>query len=213
MAGTGLIFVLFVLGHMYGNLKLFNGEHAYNDYAHGLRTLGEPELPRHGFLTIMEIVLLVSVVLHIYSALVLWRRAATARPQKYSVKKSVQASFSSKWMRWGGIFLLLFIVWHLLEFTLVRFNVGSGGNQYKDNPFELVVHAFKTPWLTVLYLVAMFALFMHLSHGIWSAAQTLGFTPTPTARKVAKATAHTVALVVSLGFSIPPLFILFGVIK
>ena len=214
MAVTGIIFVLFVLAHMYGNLKLFAGEASFNEYSEGLRTLGEPELPRHGFLTIMEIVLGISVVLHVYSAILLWKRAKTARPQRYQVFRPVQQSLSSKWMRWGGVFLALFIIWHLLEFTLVRINVGSGGqaDAITQNPYRLVVHTFDTWWMTIIYLIAMFALFMHLNHGIWSASQTLGWTSTPAARVKAKTVAMVIALIVSIGFSICPFFVLVGVI-
>lgn len=212
MAVTGIIFVLFVLVHMYGNLKLFAGHDAYNQYAEHLRTIGEPMLPRHGLLTIMEIVLFVAVVLHVYSAVKLWQRSVAARPVKYKVKKSFQQSFSSKWMRWGGVFLLLFIIWHLIEFTLFHVNVSSGSVQAHD-PFALVTASFGVWWLTIIYLAAMFALFMHLNHGIWSASQTLGWTNTAQSRRTAKTVALVVALIVSIGFIIPPLFILFGVIK
>lgn len=217
MAVTGLIFVLFVIAHMYGNLyKLFDGHLAFNEYSEHLRTIGEPMLPRHGFLTIMEVVLGVSVILHVYSAAQLWKRAKAARPVQYAAKrKSVAQSFSSKWMRWGGLFLLLFIIWHLLEFTIVKFNVGSGGNgaNIVNDPYELVVHSFQSWWLTLIYVLAMAALGMHLHHGIWSASQTLGFTPTPAARRIAKTVAAVVAVVVAVGFVIPPLAILFGGIK
>ena len=215
MAVTGVIFVLYVLAHMYGNLKLFAGHAAYNEYAEGLRTLGTPELPRHGFLTIMEIVLVVAVLLHIYSAVVLWRRSSAARPQRYAVKKTVVQSFSSKWMRWGGLALLLFIIWHLIEFSLFRINVGSGGQsaQITQDPFELVVHTFNTWWMTLIYLVAMAALLMHLHHGVWSASQTLGLAGTPAARRYWKLAGLAIGVIVAVGFIIPPLFILFGVIK
>ncbi|KYH43049.1 succinate dehydrogenase cytochrome b subunit [Branchiibius sp. NY16-3462-2] len=214
MAVTGVIFVLFVLLHMYGNLKLFVGESAYNEYSEHLRTIGEPVLPYHGLLYIIEAVLLVSVIAHVYCAATLWKRANAARPQRYSVKKRVAASISSKWMRWGGLFLLLFIIWHLLQFTILKLNVGSGGQgaAITQNPYQLVVSSFNVWWLTLIYLAAMIALGMHLNHGIWSASQTLGFTPTPTARRIAKTTAGVVALVVAVGFILPPLFILFGVI-
>lgn len=213
MAVTGIIFVLFVLLHMYGNLKLFAGEESYNDYAEHLRTIGEPMLPYHGMLYVIEAVLLVSVVAHVYCAAQLWRRANAARPQRYSVKKRVAQSISSKWMRWGGVFLLLFVIWHVLEFTLLRVNVGGDQSAaITQNPYQLVVHSFSVWWLTLIYLAAMIALGMHLNHGIWSASQTLGFTPTPGARRIAKTIAAVVALVVAVGFILPPLFILFGVI-
>ena len=116
-------------------------------------------------------------------------------------------------MRWGGLFLLLFIIWHILEFTLLRLNVGGDQSAaITQNPYQLVVHSFSVWWLTLIYLAAMIALGMHLNHGIWSASQTLGFTPTPAARRIAKTTAGVVALVVAVGFILPPLFILLGVI-
>nr|WP_246336555.1 succinate dehydrogenase cytochrome b subunit [Flexivirga oryzae] len=216
MAVTGFIFVLFVIAHMYGNLyKLFAGHLAFNEYSEHLRTIGEPMLPRHGFLTIMEIILGVSVVLHAYSAAALWKRAKAARPQRYVMRKSIAQSISSRWMRWGGLFLLLFVIWHLLQFTIVKFNVGSGGNTaaITHDPYELVVHSFNVWWVTLIYVLAMIALGMHLRHGIWSASQTLGFTPTPRARVIANGVAIVVALIVAVGFVIPPLAIAFGGIK
>ncbi|MGN6414397.1 succinate dehydrogenase cytochrome b subunit [Flexivirga sp.] len=216
MAVTGIIFMLFVIAHMYGNLyKLFDGHTAFNTYSEHLRTIGEPMLPRHGFLTVMEVILGISVVLHAYAAYVLWGRARAARPQRYAVKKSIARSFSSRWMRWGGTFLLLFVIWHLLQFTIVKFNVGSGGNTtaITHDPYELTVHAFNVWWVTLIYVLAMIALGMHLRHGIWSAAQTLGFTSTVRARTIANVVAVVVALIVAVGFVIPPLAIAFGGIK
>lgn len=216
MAVTGLLFVGFVIAHMYGNLyKLFAGHLAFNEYSEHLRTMFEPILPRHGFLTIMEVVLGIAVILHVYSAAQLWRRAKAARPQPYVAKKAIAQSFSSKWMRWGGVFLLLFVIWHLLEFTIVKINVGSGGQgaAITADPYELTVHAFNVWWLTLIYVVAMGALGMHLHHGIWSASQTLGFAPTTRARAIAKTVALVVAVIVAVGFVIPPLAIAFGGIK
>ncbi|WP_446665254.1 succinate dehydrogenase cytochrome b subunit [Flexivirga sp. B27] len=216
MAVTGIIFVLFVIAHMYGNLyKLFDGHAAFNEYSEHLRTIGEPMLPRHGFLTVMEVILGVSVLLHAYSAVVLWKRAKAARPQRYVMKKSIAQSFSSKWMRWGGLFILLFVIWHLLQFTNPKFNVGEGGNSVaiKNDPYELVVHSFNVWWVTLIYVLAMFALGMHLHHGIWSASQTLGFTSTARSRAIAKTVGIVVALIVAVGFVIPPLAIAFGGIK
>ncbi|WP_460466241.1 succinate dehydrogenase cytochrome b subunit [Calidifontibacter terrae] len=215
MAASGLIFVAFVLLHMYGNLKAFAGETAFNTYAEHLRTFGEPMLPYGGLLWVLRVVLLVALVAHVYSAAELWKRANKARPQKYAVKKAVAASVSSKWMRWGGITILLFLIWHLLEFTVVKINVGSGGQgaAITSNPFQLIVHSFDTWWLTLIYVLAMGALAMHLHHGIWSASQTLGLASSPERRKTIKLTAAVVAAVISIGFVLPPLFILFGVIK
>ena len=212
MAVTGLIFALFVLAHMYGNLKLLAGMEAYNTYAEHLRTIGEPMLPYAGFLWVMRIVLLVAVVLHVRVAFLLWSRANAARTQRYAVKKAVVQSLSSKWMRWGGVFLLVFIVWHLLEFTVVKLDVSDGATGVA-NPYQLVVNSFGVVWLTLIYVVAMLALYMHLAHGVFSAQQTLGWTPTPHAHRRASLIGHAVAGVVVVGFLIPPLAILFGIVS
>ncbi|MCM0621255.1 succinate dehydrogenase cytochrome b subunit [Nocardioides bruguierae] len=209
MAGSGLIFIAFTLLHMYGNLHAFAGEVAFNEYAEHLRTLGEPMLPYSGALWVIRIVLIVSLVAHVYSAAKLWRRSNEARRVKYAVKKNVHSSLSSRTMRWGGITLLAFIIWHLLNFTIGKVNVTGGET---NNPYQLVVDSFSTWWLTIIYLIAMAALGMHLHHGTWSAMQTLGFTTSPVARKRAKIAGWVVAVVIAGGFSLVPLFTLFGVI-
>jgi succinate dehydrogenase / fumarate reductase cytochrome b subunit len=212
MAGTGLIFVAFVLGHMYGNLKLLVGESAYNTYAEHLRTVGEPMLPHRGFLTITELVLVLALVGHVYAGAKLWGRARGARTQRYAVKKTVAQSFSSKWMRWGGVFILLFLIWHLIEFSVVKVNVGGQGVP-ADNPYQLVVDSFQVWWLTLIYLVAMLALYLPLAHGVLSATQTLGWPGNAAAYRRSKVGGHVVAALVVVGFLVPPLSILFGLVK
>ncbi|MGN6161743.1 MAG: succinate dehydrogenase cytochrome b subunit [Marmoricola sp.] len=215
MAASGIIFVLFVLLHMYGNLKAFEGQSAYNTYAEGLRTLGEPELPYGGALWIIRAVLIVSLIVHVVCALLLARRARAARPVKYQVKKHTGAIPASRLMRWGGLTLLLFIIWHLLEFTIVKVNVGSGGQSANitQNPYLLLVHAFNVWWLTAIYLVAMAMLGAHLHHGIWSSMQTLGATNSARSRRTAKQVAFTLAVIIAGGFSLVPIFTAAGVIK
>lgn len=114
MAVSGLLFIGFVLGHMYGNLKAFQGEETFNHYAEHLRSLGEPMLPHTGFLWIMRVGLIVALIVHVYAAATLWKRAKNARTIRYQVKKSTGAIFASRLMRWGGVTLLLFLIWHLL---------------------------------------------------------------------------------------------------
>lgn len=210
MALSGLIFIGFVLMHMYGNLKAFAGHDAFNEYAHHLRELGEPMLPYSGFLWIARIVLLAALVAHVASAAILTMRASKARTVKYAVKKNRGSSLSSRTMRWGGLALLLFIVWHLINFTIGKVNVAGGET---NDPYNLLVDTFTTPWMTVIYLLAMLALAMHLHHGTWSALQTLGLTGTAAARKNAKLAGWVVAVVIAGGFSLVPLFVLFGVIS
>jgi succinate dehydrogenase / fumarate reductase, cytochrome b subunit len=209
MAVSGIVFVLFVLGHMYGNLKAFSGHDSFNEYAEHLRTLGEPILPRTGALWIIRIGLLVALAAHVYAGFKLWHRAGKARTTKYVVKKNKHSSFSSHWMRWAGVTILLFLVWHLLNFTIGKVNVQGGPT---NDPYNLLVDSFSTWWLTVIYLVAMAALGMHIRHGVWSSLQTLGLTGTPRARANANAAGYALAVVIAGGFSLVPLFTLFGVI-
>jgi succinate dehydrogenase / fumarate reductase cytochrome b subunit len=209
MAVSGLIFVAYVLLHMYGNLKAFAGHDAYNEYAEHLRTLGEPMLPRSGFLWVLRAVLVVSLVTHVAAAVALWRRAKRARTVKYAMKKNNHSTWASHLMRWGGLTLLLFIVWHLLNFTVGKVNVTGGST---SDPYNLLVDSFDTWWLTLIYLVAMAMLGAHLHHGIWSSLQTLGLTNTAGSRTRAKQFGFVLAVVVAGGFSLVPIFVLAGVI-
>ena len=207
MAASGILFILFVLLHMYGNLKAFSGHDAYNTYAEHLRTLGEPMLPYAGLLWVIRVVLILSLVVHVTCAVVLAKRAAHARPVKYQVKKNLGSSFSSRTMRWGGLTLFVFIVWHLLHFTIVKINPGTGGqsaNITKD-PYELLVHSFDVWWMTVIYLIAMVALGLHLHHGTFSSLQTLGLTNSATSRRRARLTGWVIAVVIARVIHLKPL--------
>lgn len=209
MAVSGLVFIGFVLTHMYGNLKAFAGHDAFNEYAHHLRTFGEPMLPYGGLLWVLRIVLIVSLVAHVASAAILSSRAAKARRVKYEVKKNRGSSLSSRTMRWGGVAILFFVVWHLINFTIGRVNVSGGPT---NDPYNLLVDTFDVWWMTLIYLVAMLALAMHLHHGTWSSLQTLGLTGTARARKNAKLAGWVVAIVIAGGFSLVPLAVLTGII-
>ncbi len=210
MAVSGIVFILFVLAHMYGNLKAFAGHDAYNEYAEHLRILGEPMLPREGFLWILRVVLIVALAVHVYCAVALWRRAGRARTVKYQVKKNLSSTFSSRFMRWGGVTILLFLIWHLMNFTVGKVNVSGGPT---NDPFDLLVDTFDTWWMTLIYLLAMVALGMHLLHGVWSSAQTLGLTNNARARRNAKGLGVIVAVVIAGGFALVPIFVLAGVIS
>jgi succinate dehydrogenase / fumarate reductase cytochrome b subunit len=209
MAGSGIIFIGFVLSHMYGNLKAFSGHDAFNEYAHHLRTMGTPILPESGALWIIRVVLLGSLIVHVYCAATLWKRAKQARTVRYQMKKHTGAIFASRLMRWGGLTLLVFIIWHLLNFTVGKVNVQGGST---DDPYNLLVDSFDTWWLTLIYLAAMTMLGAHLHHGTWSAMQTLGLTGTERARVRSKRLAFAVAALVTGGFSLVPIFVLAGVI-
>ena len=209
MAVSGLLFVVFVIGHAYGNLKAFAGHDSFNEYAHHLRTLGQPMLPYAGFLWVVRVGLVVALVLHVYSAFALWTRAKQARTTPYVMKKRTGATWASLIMRWGGLTLLLFIVWHLLNFTIGKVNVSGGAT---NDPYNLLVDSFATWWLTLIYLFAMAMLGAHLHHGIWSSLQTLGLTNTGRSRARAKTFGLAVAAIITVGFSLVPIFVLAGVI-
>jgi succinate dehydrogenase / fumarate reductase cytochrome b subunit len=210
MAVSGAVFIAFVLLHMYGNLKAFSGHDAFNEYAEHLRTFGEPMLPYTGLLWVIRVGLVIALVVHVFAAATLWRRARAARTVPYVMKKRTGATFASGLMRWGGVTILLFLVWHLLNFTVGKVNVTGGPT---DDPYNLMVDTFSTWWITVIYLVAMAMLGAHLHHGIWSAAQTLGWTSHERSRVVAKQIAFTTAVIIAGGFSLVPIFVLAGVIE
>jgi succinate dehydrogenase / fumarate reductase cytochrome b subunit len=215
MAVTGALFVFYVLAHMYGNLKVFGGQTAFDEYAHHLRTIGEPILPYKGFLWIFRALLILSLIGHAYSAFYLWTRANGARRNRYAVRQAGLTAWRSRWMRWGGVALLSFLVFHLVEFTTnkINFNSGVSDASIDDSPYRLVLASFQLPWVVAIYVIALLALGLHLHHGVWSACQTLGWTTSPGARRAAKAAGTAVSGIVVIGFLLPPLSIVFGLVK
>ena len=208
MAISGILFVLFVLLHMYGNLKAFSGQEAFDGYAASLRTLLYPYLPHEGFLWIQRVVLLVAVVVHAGAAIALWRRARTARPQRYVVTRRTAQTYSARTVRWGGLILLAFIIFHLLQFTTLTINVGGEF----DSPYDRLVAAFSHWWLYLVYLIALVMLTMHVRHGLWSALQTLGASDRSRQRAI-NLLAYVVAAALLIGFMLPPTAILLGFVN
>lgn len=207
MAVSGVLFVLFVLLHMYGNLKAFSGQEAFDGYAHSLRDLLYPYLPHSGFLWIQRVVLLLALVVHVYAAVTLWRRARNARPDRYVMHKRQVQSYSSRTVRWGGLILLAFIVFHLLQFTTLTVNVGGTF----DSPYQRLVAAFQPEYWYVylVYLVAIVLLTTHVRHGVWSALQTFGASDRRRQRGI-NLVAYVVAAALLVGFMAPPTAILLG---
>ncbi|WP_075906689.1 succinate dehydrogenase cytochrome b subunit [Actinomadura sp. CNU-125] len=208
MAVTGGILVLFLIAHMVGNLKIFFGAEDFNHYAHWLRTIGEPAVPYRTVLTILEVVLLVAVVLHMWSAVSLARRARAARPVKYeSKKKSHAQGYATHTMRYGGVIIAIYVVWHLLDLTFFVVNP-LGAN---DTPYDRMVADFDPSrwYITVWYVVAVLLVGLHLHHGIWSAFQTLGLR-TPRSHNLLRGLAIAVSAVVTVGFVSVPVSIAFG---
>ena len=214
MATTGIVFIGYLLLHMYGNLKVFAGQEAFDSYAHHLRTFGEPILPYGGMLWIIRIVLVASILGHLYAAFTLWSRANGARSQRYAVKKAAKATLGSRTMRWGGVAILVFVVWHLIHFTIVKPAINSdvSASAIAESPFTMMVASFQLWWMVAIYLLAMVALGLHLSHGTFSAQQTLGWTSTASGYQRARTIGYIIAAVVVVGFALPPLAILFGIV-
>jgi succinate dehydrogenase / fumarate reductase, cytochrome b subunit len=214
MAITGLILIGFLLAHMYGNLKIFAGPVAYNDYSHHLRTLGEPLLPYSGALWILRAVLIVSVLGHMYAAFNLWSRAHRARggTRRYRSNKSrtgVQRTYSSFTLRWGGVVILLFVIYHLLHLT---WNVIHPGGAAAE-PYQRVVNGFQIWYVVLAYTIALIAVSFHVRHGTWSALTTLGANTSSLARQRLNIAAYIVAGVLTVGFLLPPYAILFGFVS
>ena len=212
MAISGLVFIGYLLLHMYGNLKVFAGHDAFNEYAHHLRIFGSPMLPHEGLLWIVRVVLLVALVAHVASAVALASRASKARTQKYAVKKNIASTLSSRTMRWGGVALLVFVIWHLIHFTIVKVNPTTDDVNRVQDPYNLLVDSFSVWWMTLIYLLALVALALHLHHGTWSAMQTLGLTGSARARARAKRAGVVLAVVIAGGFALVPLSVLFGIV-
>ncbi|WP_083917919.1 succinate dehydrogenase cytochrome b subunit [Nocardiopsis xinjiangensis] len=212
MAVTGAILVLYLIAHMYGNLKVFSGQEAFDGYAHNLRVLGTPLLPEHGFLWLARLILLASVLIHIYAAVSLWLRARRARPasQRYQVTKRVHRTYSSYTMRWGGVLIALFTIFHILHLTV---NVISPGGA-SDSPYERLVNGFQPEFwfVTLFYVAAVIAVGFHLRHGIWSGLATLGVNQANRQPKM-NAVATGLSLILTVGFLLPPLAVTFGLVS
>lgn len=213
MAITGLIMVLFLLAHMYGNLKIFAGQQAFDGYSQYLRTIAEPLLPYAGALWILRVVLLLCVAFHIYAAFTLWHRSRAAtggkgawRYESTKNRRGVQRSYASFTLRWGGIFIGLFVIYHVLHLTADVIAPGGASS----SPYERMVNGFSVWWVVLSYVVALAALGFHLRHGLWSAFASLGANTSLARRRGLNVAATAVTAVIVVGFLIPPLVIFLG---
>lgn len=216
VAVTGIVLVLFVIGHLVGNLSIFLGPHALNSYAMHLRDLG-------AFLWIVRIGLLAVVVLHIYFTMLVWKENLAARPQKYAVYAPIRTTVFARTMRLSGLILLAFIIFHLAHFTLLVVNPGYANlhtevdHRQVHDVYRMVILGFSNPFVAVFYIISMGLLAFHLSHGIASLFQTLGLS-TDAMRKRYEAAARTAAFLFFVGYSAIPASVLFfglghGVLK
>ena len=173
MAITGIMGIGFVLVHMIGNLKMYLGREDYNHYAEFLRELLVPIFPRTVLLWILRGTLIAAVLGHLHAAVTLTKMNREARPVKYQSTRDYQAAnFASRTMRYTGVLVLLFIVWHLLDLTAGTVN---GGKFVRGDAYANVYHSFDRPVVAIAYIVANIALGVHLFHGVWSLFQSMGW--------------------------------------
>jgi succinate dehydrogenase / fumarate reductase, cytochrome b subunit len=201
MAITGVILSGFVLVHMAGNLQVFQGEQALNDYAKLLRA--EPAL-----LWTARLVLLASVGLHIVTWLALARRNQQARPVAYRMTSYKESSYASRTMRWTGPLVLAFIIYHVLHMTTGTVHPSF----HEGSAYHNLVAGLRVAPVAVVYVLAMAALGFHLWHGVWSLFQTLG-AEQARYESLGRRTATIFTVVVVLGFTLVPLAIVTGFVK
>jgi succinate dehydrogenase / fumarate reductase, cytochrome b subunit len=211
MAVTGGVLVLFLFAHVAGNLKIFVGPDQMNAYARFLREVGQPEFEYGQVLWIVRIVLLACALLHITAAYQLTMMNRRARPVNYTSKKDIETTWGARTMRIGGVILLVFIIFHLLHFTLGV--VGFQPGQFVHlAAYQNVIAGFSVVPIGIFYILAMCALFLHLDHGIWSGFQTLGWN-TAKNQKTVRTLSKVIAALVSLGFISVPLAVMAGWVR
>ena len=204
MALTGIVLVGFVVGHMLGNLQMFLHDHeAINRYGRFLREA------LHGTgLWAVRAVLLASVILHIVAAYSLARTSREARPVSYKVVTPDASTYASRTMRWSGPILALFIVYHLLHYTVGSVHPAfAPGDVYRN-----VIVGFSVWPVSVVYIVAMLTLGLHLRHGVWSMLQSLGASH-PRWNAARDRAALALTLIVVAGYISVPLAVLAGALK
>lgn len=201
MAVSGIIGIIFLILHMVGNLQIFVGPDRINDYARFLHG------PAAEVVLAQRVVLVVALVLHVWMAWQLTRINRAARPEAYTRREPQVTTLASRTLRWGGVFLLVFIVLHILHFTTLDLDPTF----VELDVFGNALKAFDSVWMVGFYTVAMLLLGFHLFHGIWSSGRTLGVSP-PSRAPLQRRIALGLALIIAIGFAAVPLAVWFGVV-
>ena len=210
MALTGLVGLGFVLVHMIGNLKMYLGREDYNHYAEFLRYLLYPLLPHTVTLWILRGTLIAALLGHLHAALTLTKMNREARSVRYQSARDYQAAnFASRTMRFTGITVFLFLVWHLVDLTAGTWN---GGHFVRGDAYNNVAHSLDRPVVAALYIVANLALGVHLFHGVWSLFQSMGWSH-PRFNKWRRHIAGGIASVIVLGNISFPILVLCKVVE
>lgn len=210
MALTGVIFAAFVLVHMLGNLKVFTGAQHFNEYARWLRAMFAPLVPHEGALWLARVVLLVSLGLHVGSALVLSARARRARGD-FRRQALPLRSLAARTMLVTGVGLLAFVVFHILDMTLGVQPIAPA-SFVAGSPYANLVASLRRPAVAAFYMVTMLSLALHLAHGLWTATHDLGVTG-PRLRRVALHTSGALAIAIMLANVSIPLAVLLGILQ
>ena len=211
MAVTGLMLVCFVTVHLMGNLSVFAGADGINAYAKHLHDLGP-------LVWVFRLAMLGLFAVHITFGIQLYLENKAATPETYAVQKSLVTTFSAKTMVFTGLIILAFLAYHLLHFTVQVTNPEISASHLpldaamRPDVFSMVVLSFQKVFISVIYIIAMAALFLHLSHGVSSWVQTLGWSTGPSQDKVT-AIGKIVAIVYGLAYIAIPLFILARIVK
>ena len=203
MAVTGAILFLFVIGHMIGNLQTFEGPEKLNAYSAFLH--GVPE-----GLWAVRMILLASVILHIWAATQLALRKANARPVQYAKKQNLSSTYASRTMYWSGPILLVFIIFHILHFTAGV--VHPGADFVEGDVYHNVVSGFQVWYVAAWYIFSMLLLGLHIRHGAWSMFQSIGFNH-PRHTPILKTAATVLSIIIVAGFISIPVSVLFGWVR
>lgn len=208
MAVTGVFVIGWLAAHMTGNLKAFLGAEAINHYAEWLKQMGGPVIPPGVALWGTRFLLLAAIAIHVTAATQLWASSRAARPDGYRKEQALSFTFASRTMRWGGVFLLLYVVYHIFHMT-----VGSAHPEFiPGDVYQNVVSAFQSPLIFGIYALAMVFLGLHLYHGVWSLFQTLGLSH-PRFNGYRRPLATVVALFIAGGFLLVPLAVITGILR
>jgi succinate dehydrogenase / fumarate reductase cytochrome b subunit len=209
MAATGALMVLFLVAHMVGNLKVFYGPAEINEYAAWLRRIGAPGLHYEWFLWIQRVVLLGVIVLHMTMAVQLTRRARRARPVRYRHRAKVQGSYAARTMRWGGVIIALFVIYHILDLTTGTVNPGyEHGEVYRNITADFAPERW---YVTLFYTLAVVAVGFHLRHGLVSATQSIG-AKSPQRARTLNLAATAFAVVMVAGYLSVPFAVTVGLV-
>lgn len=201
MALTGILMVLFLVSHMASNVLVHFAPEKLDAYAEWLRSFG-------ALLWVARLGLLALVGVHIAAAYQLTQMARAARPASYGKQELQVSSYASRTMRWGGVLLLVFIVYHILHYTTGTLHPDFVPGEVGRN----LIVGMQVKWTAIFYAVAMLALGLHFWHGVWSVFQTLGFNH-PAWNATRKVIAVGLAVLVAGGFLTIPLAALFGFLR